>query len=434
MKIISEPGGNLNKIVKAISKSRGGKTNPEVEKLVLKIINDIEKKGDKALFEYTKKYDNLNLTSRNIRISAKEIEDAWREVPKKSIHVLKKAASRIKHFHLRQKEKSWKYKEKSGAILGQIIRPLQAVGLYAPGGKAAYPSSVLMNAVPAKIAGVKKIVLCTPTPGNKLNPHVLVAAKIAGVEEIYKIGGAQAIAAMAYGTKSIPRVDKIVGPGNIFVATAKKLVFGTVDIDMVAGPSEILIIADGSANPAFVAADLLSQAEHDEQAVPILVTTSGKIANGVVTELNAQTKRSARSEIIKKSLNKNCKIFVVKDLMEAIKISNAFAPEHLELAVKKPDQLLKLVENAGAVFLGHFTPEAAGDYAAGPNHVLPTGGTARFFSPLGVYDFCKRTSLISYTSTGLKHIANTIIELAEMEGLHAHAEAVKIRSPGREKK
>ncbi len=430
MKIISKSSGNFHKMIKALSRKRMGKIDPKVEKLVTKIIKDIEKRGDKALFEYTKKFDGFNLTPRNVQISIKEIKKAYCEVPKNNIHVLKKTASRIKNFHLHQKEKSWKLKEKNGAILGQIIKPIQAVGLYVPGGKAAYPSSVLMNAIPAKIAGSKKIILCTPTPGGEINPHVLIAADVAGVEEIYRIGGAQAVAALAYGTQTIPKVDKIVGPGNIFVATAKKLVFGTVDIDMVAGPSEIFIIADESANPAYVAADLLSQAEHDELAVPIMATTSKELANCVVSELKVQTKRSSRSEIIKRSLQKNCKIFVVKDLMEAVQISNSFAPEHLELAVKNPDQLLKSVENAGAVFLGHFTPEAAGDYAAGPNHVLPTGGTARFFSPLGVYDFYKRTSLISFNRPGLNNIADTIIGLAEMEGLHAHAEAVKIRLNG----
>lgn len=427
MKIISQTESNFSKTLEAISKKRSGEIDPKVEKVVKNIIKSVKGKGDEAIFKYTKKYDGLNLTNRNIQISIKEVKSAYKKVPKINITALKKAAARIKNFHRRQKEMSWKYQEKNGIELGQIIKPIQTVGLYIPGGKAAYPSSVLMNTIPAKIAGVKKIILCTPTPIGRINPYVLIAADISGADKIYRIGGAQAIAAMAFGTKLIPQVDKIVGPGNIYVQTAKKLLFGTVDIDMVAGPSEILIIADKSGNPAYIAADLLSQAEHDELAIPILVTPSGQLANKVILELQAQTEKSARSKIIKKSLNKNCKIIVVKDLKEAVKIANAFAPEHLELAVKEPNQLLKSIETAGAVFLGHFTPEAIGDYAAGPNHVLPTGGTARFFSPLGVYDFYKRTSLISCNRAGLESIAEPVIKIAEMEGFQAHAEAVRIR-------
>lgn len=427
MKIISQTDNNFDEAIEAILKKRDGEFDTKVEKKVKTIINAVRYKGDKALFELTKHYDDLILTHRNIQVSSKEIKAAYCNIPAKEIHALKRAALRIRNFHKRQKEKSWQFKEKSGMVLGQIIRPIQAVGLYVPGGKAAYPSSVLMNAIPAKVAGVKKIILCTPTPGGEINPHVLIAADIVGVDKIYRVGGAQAIAAMAFGTKSIPKVDKIVGPGNIYVAAAKRMVFGIVDIDMVAGPSEIFIIADASGNPSYIAADLLSQAEHDEMAIPILATNSKQLAKSVLIELKAQTGRSARSNIIKKSLNKNCKIFVLKDLKTAIKISNSFAPEHLELAVKKPHQLLKSVENAGAIFLGHFTPEAVGDYAAGPNHVLPTGGTARFFSPLGVYDFYKRSSLILCNRHGLKSIAGTVIEIAEREGLQAHANAVRIR-------
>ena len=427
MKIISQKDKDFSKIVETLSKERGGECDREVEQSVLNIIDAVDKKGDKALFEYTKKYDGLDLNVRNIKVSANEIKKAHNDAPKENIQAFKRAASRIKNFHKRQKENSWKFQERDGVILGQIIKPIETVGLYVPGGKASYPSSVLMNAIPAKIAGVKRIVLCTPAPHGKINPYVLIAAKIAGVEEIYRIGGAQAIAAMTFGTESIPKVDKIVGPGNIFVATAKKLVFGKVDIDMVAGPSEIFIIADESANPAFVAADLLSQAEHDELAIPILVSTSKKLANRVIAELKARTESSSRSKIIRKALNNNCKILLVKDLKKAVQISNAFAPEHLELSVKKPKSILKLIENAGAIFLGHHTPEALGDYAAGPNHVLPTGGTARFFSPLGVYDFYKRTSIISYDPHSLKNIAKMVIKLAELEGLPSHARAVKVR-------
>lgn len=427
MKIILQTDKNFKKTLESISRKRLGDCDPKVEKIVKNIIKAVKEKGDEALFKYTKKYDGLNLTNRNIQISIKEVKSAYKKVPKINITALKRAASRIKNFHRRQKEESWRYQEKNGMELGQIIKPIQTVGLYVPGGKAAYPSSVLMNAIPAKIAGVKKLILCTPTPRGAINPYVLIAADIAGADEIYRIGGAQAIAAMVFGTKSIPRADKIVGPGNIYVQTAKKLLFGSVDIDMIAGPSEIFIIADKSGNPAYIAADLLSQAEHDELAIPILATPSGQLANKVISELKAQTERSARFKTIKKSLDKNCKIFVVNDLKEAVKLANAFAPEHLELAVKEPNKLLNLIENAGAVFLGHFTPEAVGDYAAGPNHVLPTGGTARFFSPLGVYDFYKRTSLISCNRAGLKSLAGPVIKIAEMEGFLAHAEAVKIR-------
>lgn len=427
MNIISQTDKKFDQIIKTILKTRCGEIDNKLEGAVKKIIAAVKQKGDSALFEFADKFDRINLNNRNIQISVKEIKSAYSKVSKKNVLALKKAAFRIKNFHSRQKERSWKIKEKTGTVLGQIIKPIQAVGLYVPGGKAAYPSSVLMNAIPAKIAGVKKLILCTPTPRGTINPYVLIAADIAGVNEIYRIGGAQAVAAMAYGTKSIPKVDKIVGPGNIYVTTAKKLVFGTVDIDMIAGPSEIFVIADESGNPEFIAADLLSQAEHDEQSIPILATTSRQLANKVILELKSQTKRSVRSQIIKNSLNRNCKIFLVKNLKDAARISNSFAPEHLELAVKNPNRLLKLIDSAGAVFLGHFTPEAVGDYAAGPNHVLPTGGTARFFSPLGVYDFYKRTSLISCNKAGLKNLAETVINIAEIEGFYAHAEAVRIR-------
>lgn len=433
MEIISQTDKNFSQIIKAILKTRCGEINNKLEEAVKKIIAAVKQKGDSALFEFADKFDRINLNSRNIKISVKEIKSAYNKVSKKNVLALKKAASRIKNFHSFQKERSWKIKEKTGTVLGQIIKPIQAVGLYVPGGKAAYPSSVLMNAIPAKIAGVKKLILCTPTPRTPrgaINPYVLIAADIAGIDEIYRIGGAQAVAAMAYGTKSIPKVDKIVGPGNIYVATAKRLVFGTVGIDMIAGPSEIFIIADDSGNPEFIAADLLSQAEHDEQAIPILATTSRQLANKVISELKSKVKRSVRSQIIKISLSRNCKIFLVKNLKDAARISNSFAPEHLELAVKNPNRLLKLIDSAGAVFLGHFTPEAIGDYAAGPNHVLPTGGTARFFSPLGVYDFYKRTSLISCNKASLKTLAEPVINIAEIEGFYAHAEAVRIRNRG----
>ena len=311
--------------------------------------------------------------------------------------------------------------------LGQMIRPLERVGIYVPGGKASYPSSVLMNAIPAKVAGVQEIIMVSPTPGEKNLPHCLVAADLAGVNAIYKVGGAQAVAALAFGTESIPKVDKIVGPGNIFVALAKRMVFGVVDIDMIAGPSEILIVADQTAKPNFVAADLLSQAEHDEEAIPILLTSSQSVADQVVEELDRQKRTLNRQSIIEASLRDKCQIFVVSDVAEAVDLANQIAPEHLELAIENPEIWAKKIVNAGAVFIGHYTPEAIGDYMAGPNHVLPTSGTARFSSPLGVYDFVKKTSLISYSRESLREVSDSCRILAELEDLDAHANAVKIR-------
>ena len=315
-----------------------------------------------------------------------------------------------------------------------MVRPLEIAGIYVPGGKASYPSSVLMNAIPAKVAGVERIVMCSPFPEGQTRPHVLVAADLAGVTEIYKIGGAQAVAAMAFGTDTIPRVDKIVGPGNIFVALAKRLVFGIVDIDMIAGPSEILIVADHSAKPSYVAADLLSQAEHDEDAVPILVTPDEALAEDVKKELEKQVQVLSKKDIAEISLRNNCYLLVTESLQDAVDVANKIAPEHLELSLENPEEWAKKVQNAGAVFMGHYTPEALGDYLAGPNHVLPTSGTARFSSPLGVYDFIKRTSLISYTREALQNCGKTVTLLAEMEDLGGHANSVKLRLDGPEKK
>ena len=308
-----------------------------------------------------------------------------------------------------------------------MVRPIELAGIYVPGGKASYPSSVLMNAIPAKVAGVERLIMCSPFPDGQTRPHVLVAADLAGVTEIFKIGGAQAVAAMAYGTDTIPRVDKIVGPGNIFVALAKRLVFGVVDIDMIAGPSEILIVADSSANPVFVAADLLSQAEHDEDAISILVTPDDSLAKEVQKELKSQVKTLNKKAIAEASLDNNCYLFVTGTIEEAVNMANKIAPEHLELCIENPEKWTEKVKNAGAVFMGHYSPEAMGDYLAGPNHVLPTSGTARFSSPLGVYDFIKRTSLISYTKEALKNCGKTVTLLAEMEDLGAHAKSVKLR-------
>jgi histidinol dehydrogenase len=393
---------------------------------VREILKQIKERGDAALLDFTSRFDQYDLSVEEIRVTPSEVAEAHNNVSDEGVEALKRAAENIREFHEHQKQESWEY-EKNGVLLGQNVRPLETVGIYVPGGKASYPSSVLMNAIPAKVAGVKKVVMCSPASKGQCSPDVLVAAEIAGVDSIFKVGGAQAIGAMAYGTNTIPKVDKIVGPGNIFVALAKRMVFGMVDIDMIAGPSEIVIVADDSAHADFIAADLLSQAEHDEQAVPILVTCSEILAQDVVKELKKQTIRLNRQSIIKKSLNDYCCLFVVESLSEAIKVANDIAPEHLELAVKEPRACAEQIRNAGAIFLGHYTPEAVGDYLAGPNHVLPTSGTARFSSPLGVYDFLKRTSIMSYSPEALKKEAPFIRVLADMEHLDAHANAVDLR-------
>ncbi|MBT6662835.1 MAG: histidinol dehydrogenase [Nitrospina sp.] len=393
---------------------------------VREILKQIKERGDAALLDFTSRFDQYDLSVEEIRVTPSEVAEAHNNVSDEGVEALKRAAENIREFHEHQKQESWEY-EKNGVLLGQNVRPLETVGIYVPGGKASYPSSVLMNAIPAKVAGVKKVVMCSPASKGQCSPDVLVAAEIAGVDSIFKVGGAQAIGAMAYGTNTIPKVDKIVGPGNIFVALAKRMVFGMVDIDMIAGPSEIVIVADDSAHADFIAADLLSQAEHDEQAVPILVTCSEILAQDVVKELKKQTIRLNRQSIIKKSLNDYCCLFVVESLSEAIKVANDIAPEHLELAVKEPRACAEQIRNAGAIFLGHYTPEAVGDYLAGPNHVLPTSGTARFSSPLGVYDFLKRTSIMSYSPEALKKEAPFIRILADMEHLDAHANAVDLR-------
>ena len=396
------------------------------DETVRNILQDVRQKGDSALLEYTHRFDQHDLPMDRLQVTPEEIQQAYSQVKPEQIDALRLAAKNIRAFHQRQVQSSWEYRE-DDVLLGQIIRPLEIVGIYVPGGKASYPSSVLMNAIPAQVAGVERVVMCSPAPKGEFSPHVLVAADLAGVTEIFKVGGAQAVGAMAFGTSSIPRVDKIVGPGNIYVALAKLMVFGVVDIDMIAGPSEILIVADESARADFVAADLLSQAEHDEEAVPILVTPSESLARAVVEELETQTKQRDRGGIIKASLDNHCRLLVVASLEDGIDLANRIAPEHLELAVDKPEFWAKRIKNAGAIFLGHFTPEAMGDYLAGPNHVLPTSGTARFSSPLGAYDFIKRTSLIGYSQEALKKSAASLTILAEMESLDAHAEAVKIR-------
>ncbi len=404
-------------------RKRAAGVDPRIEKTVRAILGDVKKKGDIAVVKYTRKFDKHDLP---VKLKSSEIKKHASKADKNIIKALEISASRIRDFHEKQKEKSWSY-EVNGAVLGQIIRPLARVGVYVPGGKASYPSTVLMNVIPAQVAGVKEIALCVPTPGGETNPYVMAAIELLGVREVYRIGGAQAVGAMAYGTKIINKVDKIVGPGNIFVALAKKMVYGEVDIDMIAGPSEILIIADSTANPAFVAADMLSQAEHDELASSVLVTASEKLVSEVAGELEKQIKTLKRMEIAKRSLRRFGAIIQAKDIRQAVVLANAIAPEHLEIIADASEDILEFVENAGAVFLGPWTPEPLGDYAAGPNHTLPTGGTARFSSPLGVYDFIKRTSLLQFNRKGFMALSDTVEAIAGVEGLEAHANTIRIR-------
>jgi len=398
----------------------------KIEEIVRGIIANVRENGDKALFEYCEKFDGVKLSA--LKVTEKEIEEAISETDKEFLETLKEAKANIEEFHKLQKRSNFIKNDKEGVVLGQKITPVERTGLYVPGGTASYPSSVLMNAVPAKIAGVSRIVMVTPpNKDGKIASPILAAAKIAGVDEIYKLGGAQAIAALAYGTQSVPRVDKIVGPGNIFVATAKKMVFGAVSIDMVAGPSEILVIADKECNSSYVAADMLSQAEHDKLASSILITDSKELAEKVRDELEIQIPMLPRAEICRSSIDNNGKIILVKDLYEAVEISNEIAPEHLELCVEDPFALLNNVKNAGSIFLGRNVPEALGDYFAGPNHTLPTMGTAKFSSPLGVDDFVKRSSFIYYTKDALSKDKEKIADFAKREGLHAHAKSITIR-------
>jgi histidinol dehydrogenase len=411
----------LQRFIKRLRKR--STSEPVIEENIKKILNEVRKAGDKALIKYTKLFDRHSLP---LKIDTEEIKEKAKEVSKEILDALKFAAQRIRKFHERQLESSWQYKE-GDITLGQIIRPLHRIGAYVPGGKASYPSTVLMNIIPAQVAGVTEIAVCVPTPQGEINPTVCAALELLDIKEVYRIGGAQAIGALAYGTETIKKVDKIVGPGNIYVATAKKLVFGEVDIDMIAGPSEIMIVADISANPAFIASDMLSQAEHDEMASSILVTTSEKLADEVKKEISKQLKTLPKAEIAKKSLKNFGAILLVKSLEEATEVVNKIAPEHLEIMTEHPDELLPMIKNAGAIFLGQWNTEPIGDYVAGPNHTLPTGGTARFFSPLGVYDFIKRSSIIKIGKNGFKKFAPYVEILATLEGLQAHANTVKIR-------
>jgi len=408
---------------------RGLTETRSVEEPVRSIVADVARRGDEALMEYTEKFDGIRLAPDEIRVPAEELERAWLSLPGEDRECLALAAQRVRAFHERQLDRSW-FVEEEGVVLGQRLTALDSVGLYVPGGKAAYPSSVLMNAVPAQVARVPRIAMVSPTPRGESNPYVWGAAWLAGVREVYRVGGAQAVAALAHGTKTIPRVDKIVGPGNIYVATAKRLVYGVVDIDMIAGPSEILVVSDGTGEPAHVAADLLSQAEHDEMATSVLVTTDRQFAERVAEEVERQLQELPRGEMARQSWERRGGILVVQSPEEACGLANRFAPEHLELAVANPWEVLSFVRHAGAIFLGHHTPEALGDYAAGPNHVLPTAGTARFFSPLGVEDFVKRSSVIAFSRSALVRLAPAVTRLARLEGLEAHARAVDLRAAG----
>ena len=406
--------------------SRSQFSHDDVNTIVKNILDDVKLRGDQALYDYNKKFDNVSLSS--LQVTEKEIEDAFNRLDKELLEVIRYSHENIVRYHTKQKRNDFLDKDTDGVILGQIINPIEKVGIYVPGGTAAYPSTVLMNAVPAKVAGVEEIVMVTPpNEDGTISDVILSAAKIAGVTKIFKVGGAQAVAALSYGTETIPAVYKIVGPGNIFVAMAKKMVFGEVAIDMVAGPSEVLIISDDSSNPVHIAADLLSQAEHDKLAACILVTTSEELAKSVAVEIELQLAELPRQEIARESINNNGRIIIAKSIEEAILISNEIAPEHLELAVMDPFALLSKIKNAGSIFLGHNTPEPLGDYLAGPNHTIPTSGTAKFASPLSVDDFIKKSSVIYYSKEALEKVKDKVILFAESEGLTAHANSVRKR-------
>ncbi|WP_461207499.1 histidinol dehydrogenase [Clostridium sp. DL1XJH146] len=418
---------NIDKYIEKI-KNRSGEVQKSVIEAVDSILLDIKNYGDEAVIKYTRKFDSKIINKDSLKVTKEEIEEAYELCEDDFIDALNVAKENIKFFHEKQKRNSWMVNKENGVILGQKIIPLDKVGIYVPGGTASYPSSVLMNAMPAKIAGVNKIIMVTPPSSNgKINYNILVAADIAGVDEIYKVGGAQGVGALAYGTETIPKVDKIVGPGNIYVAMAKRSVYGYVDIDMIAGPSEILIIADETGDPAYIAADLMSQAEHDELASSILVTTSIELAGKVKEELEIQVKTLSRENIIRKSLKDYGAILTVDSIEDAVKVSNEIAPEHLEVMIKEPFNILGDITNAGSIFLGKYAPEPLGDYAAGPNHVLPTSGTAKFFSALSVDDYVKKSSYTYYTEKALGDIKDTVIKIAETEGLTAHANSIKVR-------
>lgn len=427
MRILKLTKETQNNILENLLK-RSPNSYGEFESRVNDIIQNVREKRDEAVFEYTLKFDGATIDQDNIRVTEEEIKEAYEQVDPKLLDVIRKALVNIRDYHAKQKQYSWFDSDESGIILGQKVTPLKTVGVYVPGGKAVYPSSVLMNVIPAKVAGVSNIIMTTPCgKDGKVYPSTLVAAKEAGVDAIYKVGGAQAIAALAFGTESIPKVDKIVGPGNIYVALAKKAVFGYVSIDSIAGPSEIMVLADETANPRFVAADLLSQAEHDEMASAILVTTSEALAEQVSVEVDKFVTTLSRKEIIQKSLDNYGYILVADTMQDAIDTVNEIASEHLELVTKNPFETMTKIRNAGAIFIGEYSSEPLGDYFAGPNHVLPTNGTAKFFSPLSVDDFIKKSSIISYSREALKPVYKDIVQFAECEKLTAHANSIRVR-------
>lgn len=425
LSLIKITEGNTKNLINEL-KGRITETEQDVILSVTSILSKVKKEGDKALFEFTKSFDKVDLKS--LKVSAKELDECFNKVENDFIRALEEAKVNIEDYHKKQRHNGFLMTKDKGIYLGQRVLPIERVGVYVPGGTAAYPSSVLMNVIPAKVAGVSEIVMVTPPDKDGgINPYIGVAARIAGIDKIYKVGGAQAVGALAYGTESIKKVDKIVGPGNLFVATAKKLVFGEVDIDMIAGPSEILVIADEKSDPSFVAADLMSQAEHDKLASSILVTTSKELYEKVEVELEKQVKTLEREDIIRTSLKEFGSAIICKDIEECIDVSNAIAPEHLEIMVDDPMRYLGMVKNAGSVFLGRYCPEPIGDYFGGTNHVLPTSGTARFFSPLSVDSFIKKSSFIYYSKEAIEENGEKIITLANKEGLTAHANSVKVR-------
>jgi histidinol dehydrogenase len=426
IRILRADGDEGTSFLKELARRRAA-VSAEAEEVVRPILAGVREHGDAALFEYARRFDGASLAPGTVRVTPDEVMQAFDHLQPEAIEALRLAAARIEHFHRRQLPHSW-FLTEEGAVLGQLCRPLDAVGIYVPGGKAVYPSTVLMNGVSAAVAGVERCVLCTPVTADlTVHPAVLVAASLAGIAEIYKVGGSQAIAALAYGTDSIPRVDKIVGPGNVYVATAKRLVAGVVGIDGIAGPTEVVVVADETGDPAYIGADLLAQAEHDEMAMTVCITTSEALAKAVLVELKRQLSDLPRRRIAEESLAQNGAVLVVPTLDAAFALVNRIAPEHVELHCQNPWSHLERIRHAGAVFVGPFSPEALGDYLAGPNHVLPTGGTARFASPLSVEDFLHRTSLLHFTEEGLKRLAGPAVTLASLEGLDGHARAVRIR-------
>lgn len=425
MKIISHSDRGFKKVLDQVCR-RGSQQNAKIEVRVKRILQSVERGGDVAVSRYVKQFDGLRLHPNDFKVRKDEIEQAYKHIGKTERNALRFAAKRIRSFHERQRVRTWVHTEK-GVKLGQLITPLDVVGIYVPGGKALYPSTVLMNAIPAKVAGVGRVIMCTPTATGEIHPYLLVAADVAGVDDIYRIGGVQAVGAMAYGTKTIPKTDKIVGPGNMYVAAAKRVVYGTVDIDMIAGPSELLVVADETANPAHCAADLLCEAEHDQEARVYLVTTSARLAKAVVKEIGKQLGKLSRKPIASHSVEQYAIAFVTSSTEQTFEVANAIAAEHLELLVKRPFDALKKVRHAGAVFVGRYTPPAVADYVAGPNHVLPTGGSARFFSALSLDDYVKKTNIVAFNKEQLKAVQPYVMCLAGMEGLQAHARSIESR-------